>query len=74
MHAELPRYNAAGMPVKLRLGAGQDVGKFVARAIGLPQWHPVLTMSGERFTTRLSRTSGKRNPSLSAVARRPEST
>lgn len=52
MYAELPHSNAAGTPVRLRLTAGQDVGKFVARAIALPQWPPVLSMSSERLTTR----------------------
>lgn len=50
MTAELPPSNAAGEQVLIRMTAGQDVGKFVARAINLLEWPPVLTMSGERIS------------------------
>lgn len=50
MIAEAPRVNSRGQPVTLQLTAGQDVGRFVQKALSLPTWPPVLTMSGERMT------------------------
>lgn len=50
MSGEAPRLDAAGNPVMLRLTAGQDVGRFVVRALEVDTWPPVLCMSSARLS------------------------
>ena len=51
MTAKIPFSNAAGQHVTLCMTAAQEVGRFIARAISLPQWPQELLMCGERVTT-----------------------
>lgn len=44
--AQIPR-QANGQLAKIRLTSAEDVGKFVAAALGLQQWPTELRMSGE---------------------------
>lgn len=51
--AQIP-YGTNGQPAIISLTSAEDVGKFVAAAISLPQWPPELRMSGDRMNvTRL---------------------
>ncbi|KAL8765492.1 MAG: hypothetical protein Q9209_007463 [Squamulea sp. 1 TL-2023] len=46
--AQIP-YDANGQPAMVSLTSAEDVGNFVAAAIGLPQWPPELRMRGDRM-------------------------
>ncbi|KAI9784647.1 MAG: hypothetical protein M1839_001869 [Geoglossum umbratile] len=46
--AKIPHYNAANQEVCICMTAASDVGRFVAKAIGMPRWPPELRMAGER--------------------------
>lgn len=46
--AQIP-YGTNGQPAIISLTSAEDVGKFVAAAISLPQWPPELRMSGDRM-------------------------
>ncbi|CAO1597722.1 hypothetical protein XANCAGTX0491_001520 [Xanthoria calcicola] len=46
--AQIP-YGTNGQPAIVSLTSAEDVGKFVAAAISLPQWPPELRMSGDRM-------------------------
>lgn len=53
MAAQVPCYNANNEPnVTICLTAAQDVGKFVTKAIDLPQWPLELRMCGQRVVVR----------------------
>ena len=50
MSAQVPAYNANNMPnVTICMTAAQDVGKFVTKALDMPQWPPELRMCGQRI-------------------------
>ncbi|KAK4896133.1 hypothetical protein LTR27_005990 [Elasticomyces elasticus] len=50
MSAQAPAYNANNMPnVTICITAAQDVGKFVTKALDMPQWPPELRMCGQRI-------------------------
>ncbi|KAL8673799.1 MAG: hypothetical protein Q9168_001764 [Polycauliona sp. 1 TL-2023] len=46
--AQIP-FGTNGQPAVVSLTSAQDVGKFVAAAISLPQWPPELRMRGDRM-------------------------
>ncbi|KAL8994720.1 MAG: hypothetical protein Q9169_005384 [Polycauliona sp. 2 TL-2023] len=46
--AQIP-FGTNGQPAVLSLTSAEDVGKFVAAAISLPQWPPELRMRGDRM-------------------------
>jgi len=51
MEAQVPCYDANDDPnVTVCLTAARDVGRFVTKAIDLPQWPAELRMCGERMT------------------------
>ncbi|KAK3114487.1 hypothetical protein LTR53_007174 [Teratosphaeriaceae sp. CCFEE 6253] len=50
MTAQVPAYNAQNVPnVTICMTAAQDVGKFVTKALDLPQWPAELKMCGQRI-------------------------
>lgn len=53
MSAVVPAYDANNTPnVMVCLTAAQDVGKFVTKALDLPQWPPELRMYGQRVAVK----------------------
>lgn len=53
MAAQVPCYDANNDPnVTICLTAAQDVGRFVTKAIDLPQWPPELRMYGQRIAVK----------------------
>ena len=53
MEAQVPCYDSIGTPnVTVCLTAAQDVGRFVTRALDLPQWPPAMSMCGDRIAVR----------------------
>lgn len=46
--AHIP-YDANGQPGTISMTSAEDVGKFVAAALDLPQWPPELQMRGDRM-------------------------
>ncbi|KAL9049503.1 MAG: hypothetical protein Q9206_005492 [Seirophora lacunosa] len=46
--AQIP-YGANGQPATISMTSAEDVGIFVAAALGLPQWPPELRMRGDRM-------------------------
>ncbi|EMC99005.1 hypothetical protein BAUCODRAFT_145992 [Baudoinia panamericana UAMH 10762] len=65
MSGRAPAYNAANAPdVTICMTAAQDVGKFVTKAIDMPQWPRQLKMCGQRITVKnlvrlIQRTKGQ---------------
>lgn len=53
MRAQVPAYDVNNNPnVSICLTAAQDVGRFVTRAIDLPQWPTELRMYGQRIAVK----------------------
>ncbi|KAA6406823.1 MAG: hypothetical protein FRX48_09321 [Lasallia pustulata] len=50
LKAQIPRYNAAGQPVRICMTSAHDIGRFVVAAIDLDEWPRELRMRGERLT------------------------
>jgi hypothetical protein len=48
LKAKIPHYNAAGQEVYICMTAASDVGRFVAKALGMQHWPAELRMVGER--------------------------
>ncbi|KAH0537690.1 hypothetical protein FGG08_005555 [Glutinoglossum americanum] len=46
--AKIPHYNAAGREVFICMTSASDVGRFVAKALGMQNWPSELRMQGER--------------------------
>lgn len=53
MSAHVPAYNSDNLPnVTICMTAAQDVGKFVTKALDMPQWPPELRMCGQRIAVK----------------------
>jgi hypothetical protein len=50
MTAQIPIYDVRGQNSVICMTTAQDVGRFVARAVGLNRWPSELVMSGERIS------------------------
>jgi hypothetical protein len=48
LKAKIPHRNAAGQEVYICMTSASDVGRFVARALGMSHWPSELRMLGER--------------------------
>jgi hypothetical protein len=51
--AQAPAYDANGnSDVTICMTAAQDVGKFVTKALSMPQWPPEMRMYGQRIAVK----------------------